>query len=318
MDKISLFKSLNLGNLGFGAASISGEEGGYSFGRMSEEDALSLVREAFERGIKLFDSAPIYGFGQSERRLGMAFRPSERERVFLISKCGVSWHDNRRVNMTNDPQVCLGMLHQSLKDFKSDYIDLYMVHWPDEKVDIRATLEPLARAQEQGKIKYLGLCNTNPEELALAQEVAPMKVVQNELNLFSRASVSFIEESLAAQAISFMSWGTFDKGILTGRVSKSRSFDSSDCRSWAPWWKAIKKDERYKVVEKLSELLKDTPYTLQSLAMAHNLSISGVDMVLCGMRSTEQLESALLASESLASGEIIAEALEISRQVRGE
>lgn len=312
MHPESLFKNLKLGNLGFGAAGISGDEGGYSFGAIAEEDAISLVREAFERGIKLFDTAPIYGFGESERRLGKSFSTSERDRVFLISKCGVTWHENRRVDMTNDPKVALSMLHQSLKDLRSDFIDLYMVHWPDEKVDIRTTLEPLARAQEEGKIKYLGLCNSNPEELALAQEIAEIRAIQNELNLFSRASVPFIEEKLSKEAISFMSWGTFDKGILTGRVSKRRSFDSSDCRSWAPWWKAIKKDERYEVVEKLEALIKETPHTLQSLAIGHNLSIPGVDMVLCGMRGREQLESALLASLNPAPIDLVTQALELS------
>ncbi len=309
MQTESLFKSLKLGNLGFGAAAISGDEGGYSFGAISEEDARSLVRQAYERGIKLFDTAPIYGFGESERRLGKTFRPSERERVFFISKSGVTWHQNRRVNMTNDPSVALSMLHQSLKDLRSDYIDLYMIHWPDEKIDIRATLEPLARAQEEGKIKYLGLCNSNPEELSRAQEIAEIRVIQNELNIFSRASVPFIEEVLVKEAISFMSWGTFDKGILTGRVSKKRHFDSSDCRSWAPWWKAIKKDERYEWVQKFQELLRETSHTLQSLAIGHNLSLAGVDMVLCGIRNSEQLESALAASENPAPSVVVNQAL---------
>lgn len=317
MTKESLFKSLNLGPLGFGAASISGESGGYSFGSMSEDDAVSLVREAFERGIKLFDTAPIYGFGESERRLGASFKSSERDQVFLISKCGVSWHEpSRRVNMTNDPKVAKDMLHQSLKDLKSDFIDLYMVHWPDEHVDIRATLEPLVRAQEEGKIKYLGLCNTNKDEIKLASEIGEIKVVQNELNLFSRWSVGLIEELLVPEAISFMSWGTFDKGILTGRVSKKRSFDSSDCRSWAPWWKAIKKDERYDAVEKLEAMLAKTEFNLQSLAIGHNLATPGVDMVLCGMKNSEQLESAFVAARNPVTVDLVELALDMTKSIR--
>ena len=309
MSSQSLFKSLKLPPLGFGAASISGEGGGYSFGKMSEQEASSLLKEAREIGIKLFDSAPIYGFGESERRLGKNFK-RVRDELFYISKCGVTWHQNRRVNMTNDPKVSLEMLHQSLRDLQTDYIDLYMVHWPDERVDIRTTLEPLVRAQEVGKIKYLGLCNTNEDEIKLAQEVAKISVVQNELNLFSRGSLGLIE-NISKQQISFMSWGTLDKGILTGTVKKGRSFDSSDCRSWAPWWKAIDKDPRYQAVEKMQQLLRDTPHTLTSLAIGHNLSIPGVDMVLCGMKNSSQLHSAWEASQLAPNEELLAAAKEI-------
>lgn len=306
----SLFKSLKIPKLGFGAAAISGEAGGYGFGNISENDALSLLSEARERGIKLFDSAPIYGFGESERRLGKAFK-SVRSEVFVISKCGVTWKSTKRVDMTNDPQVALEMLHQSLRDLRSDYIDLYMVHWPDAKVDIRHTLEPLVRAQEAGKIRYLGLCNTNSEELALAQEVAKIEAVQNQLNLFERGAVDFIKELHEAQ-ISFMSWGTFDKGILTSRVKESRTFDRSDCRSWAPWWKAMDKGPRYQAMVEIERLLERHGHTSVELALAHNLSVTGVDAVLCGMKNSEQLASAHSAITRPVSQDLIEQALEIA------
>src|SRR5690606_12662881 len=100
-------------------------------------------------------TAPIYGFGLSEERFG-AYLPKE---AFIISKSGVDWHANKRVNMTNDPFVTERMLNESLKRLKRDSIDLYMIHWPDSRVDIRLPLEVLARAQKAGKIKYIGLCN---------------------------------------------------------------------------------------------------------------------------------------------------------------
>ena len=82
---------------------------------------------AFDLGIRLYDTAPIYGFGLSEQRLGNYFK-HKREDVFFISKSGVDWHDSKRVNMTNDPAVTQKMLENSLRDLQSDYIDLYMIH----------------------------------------------------------------------------------------------------------------------------------------------------------------------------------------------
>ena len=111
----------------FGGASVSGEGGGYGFGEISKADSLSLLNHAYDRGIKVFDTAPIYGFGESERRIGAAFK-DKREDVFIISKCGVTWHDTKRVNMTNDPQTTKKMIEQSLRDLGSDYIAVSYTH----------------------------------------------------------------------------------------------------------------------------------------------------------------------------------------------
>ena len=183
-------------------------------------------------GVRLFDSAPIYGFGLSERRMGEAFKKM-REEVFLCSKSGVTWSSSKRVDMTNDPQVTQRMLEQTLRDFQSDYVDLYMIHWPDPRVDIRRPMEVLAKAKEQTKIRHIGLCNTTPEDLLKAQEIEEIEVVQSQFNLFEDSLKKDFLPELKKQGISFMSWGTLDKGILTGRVHEKRQYDRCDARSWA-------------------------------------------------------------------------------------
>ncbi|CBW25923.1 putative aldo/keto reductase [Halobacteriovorax marinus SJ] len=295
--------------LGFGGASISGEGAGYGFGDISKDNAIALLNYAFDRGVRLFDTAPIYGFGESERRIGEAFK-SNRDEVFIISKCGVSWHPSMRVNMTNDPKTSLEMLHASLKRLNTDYIDHYMIHWPDESVDIRKTMEVLAKAKLQGKIKSIGLCNTFEEDYMKAREVDEITSLQSELNLFSRESLEGPVSIAKRNNISFMSWGTLDKGILTGRVNSKRKFDKSDCRSWAPWWKAIDKDSRYQRVEKLKEILKDYQLSTLELALAFNLSFDNVDKLLCGGRSIEQWDDLISAAKKNIDKNTLSEILE--------
>ena len=294
----------------FGGAAISGEGGGYGFGEITERQAIGLLRASYERGIKIFDTAPVYGFSLSEKRLGKAFKDI-RDRVFIVSKCGVSWHGSKRINMSNDPQVAKSMLEQSLRDLQSDYIDLYMIHWPDKRVDIRKTMEVLARAKQQKKVLHLGLCNTNLEDLTLASEVEHIEVVQSELNLFNRASVNDLFPFLKEQKISFMSWGTFDKGIITGRVSKQRKFDQSDARSWAPWWKKSNYQEKIEKMQKVFLFLQQQNVSPVSLALAHNLSYPEVSSAICGIRNIEQLDSVFYALENLPEQEIINHALEL-------
>ncbi len=297
--------------MGFGGASISGEGAGYGFGAMDEKTAINLLHEARDLGVKLFDTAPIYGFGLSEERFGKAFKKS-RQDVFYVSKSGVTWSPMKRVDMTNDPKTTLSMLETSLRTLQTDYIDLYMIHWPDAKVDIRRPMEVLVKAQREGKIKSIGLCNTNQKEIELAEEIGVIRAVQNQLNLFERADVDVFLPWLKQKGISYMSWGTLDKGILTGRVDRERKFDQQDCRSWAPWWKAINFEERFQFVERLKPLMSEREITGVELAIGHNLAVDGVDMVLCGARTSEQLKGCLSSLKPLDS-KLMQQVLEIGK-----
>ena len=292
-----ILKDLSNIPIGFGGASISGVGGGYGFGDISKDDALNLLKYSFDRGLRVFDTAPIYGFGESEKRIGEAFKLN-RESVYIVSKSGVSWHSTKRVNMTNDPKETDKMLHESLTRLQSEYIDLFMIHWPDKRVDIRRTIEVLSKAKAQGKIKSIGLCNTYREDFLNASEVETIDVIQAELNVFERESLVDLIPLSVEKDLSFMSWGTLDKGILTGRVNKTRSFDKSDCRSWAPWWKAMKKDSKYEKMSQLEVYLKDIEKSSLSMALSFNLSFDSVDNVLCGGRSIEQWDGLLSALEN--------------------
>lgn len=280
--------------IAFGGASISGEGGGYGFGPIDETTAIDLLLEAYDLGIRVFDSAPIYGFGLSEKRMGKAFK-NQREKVYLISKSGVTWSSNKRVDMTNSPQITSNMLHQSLKDFNTDYIDLYMIHWPDSRVDIRRPMEILSKAKAEGKIRSIGLCNTHSEDLQKAMEVDKIDVIQSQFNLFENSSVQDFFPFMRDHDIDFMSWGTLDKGILSGTVTKERKFDSVDCRSWAPWWKQIDFESRYKTLEKIKPLMEKYQVSGLELAIHFNLSFPELTVALCGARNSKQLNGLVTA-----------------------
>jgi myo-inositol catabolism protein IolS len=283
--------------LGFGGAAISGEGGGYGFGEISETDAIDLVKRAYDLGINLFDTAPIYGFGESERRMGKALR-SIRDKVWIVSKSGVSWHPNRRVNMSNDPKITLNMLEQSLRDLNTDYIDLFMIHWPDQRVDIRRPMEVLAKAQHEKKIRFIGLSNTFPDDFLKASEIAKVEILQAEYNAFTRYPEEELWPLLKSHHLGFMSWGTLDKGILTGRVSdEKRKFDSSDARSHAPWWKGQDRSWKYQVVEKLKPVLDEFEVTPLQMCVGYVLSQPQVSTALCGARTVSQLEGLAAATK---------------------
>lgn len=311
-----LLKQVSSLPIAFGGAAISGEGGGYGFGEISESSSIELLHEAYEKGIRIFDTAPIYGFGLSEQRMGKAFK-NMREKVFIVSKSGVTWHENKRVDMSNDPRIAEKMLEQSLKDLNSDYIDLYMVHWPDSKVDIRKVIEVYAKAKHQGKIKHIGLCNTNIGDLEKAFEIERIEVVQSEFNFFTN---NFIRQEifpyLKEKNISFMSWGTLDKGILTGRVDEKRTYEKSDCRSWAPWWKDSDNKPKFDVMKKIWPLLDKNQKTGVELALGFNLSFPELSVAICGAKNSTQLNSLLESLKNLPKNEELAEYVALAKSVQ--
>lgn len=277
------------GQIAFGGACLSGEAGGYGFGAIKE--GKELIDYALELGITVFDTAPVYGLGESEKVLGKELK-SKRESVQIISKSGVSWHSSGRINMTNNPRVTLQMLEASLKRLDTDYIDIYMIHWPDDKVDIRYPLEVLAAAQLQGKIKSIGLCNTHQVDLALARELVKIDYLQSEFNLFNNG----LEKVDCAEALT-MGWGTLDKGILAGSVTRDRSFEKSDARSWAPWWKKSNWKKKVDFVEKLN-------FDVFETAIAY--SLEHLDYTLIGSKSVEQLKKCFDVSKRILDKEQLA------------
>ena len=294
----------------FGGASISGQGRGYGFGDISKAESLALLHAALEHGINTFDTAPIYGFRESEKRMGEAFK-GIRERAFLVSKSGVSWHENGRVDMNNDPKIAQKMFEQSLKDLQTDYIDLYMVHWPDKKHDIRETLKVYQKAQKDGRIRFIGLCNTTLEELKKAQEIVRVDVIQSEHHYFNQAPIVELKSALSQGQIGFMGWGTLDKGILSGRVTADRVFDQFDCRKKAPWFK--KQDVLRKVqrVEGIKKVLDKHGVSLLEFAIGVALKDEEVSSVLCGVKTIKQLEQVVAAVENRPSTEVFGEVAQL-------
>lgn len=293
---------LKLSKLCFGGASISGDGKGYSFGEMSERDSQELIEYALDQGINLFDTAPIYGFNQSEKRLGLGLR-NIRDKVHIITKAGVGWHGSGRVNMSNDPKLVLEMLENSLRNLDSEYIDFYMIHYPDARVDIRYSLDVLVKAQVQGKIKHIGLSNTTAEEIELASEICEVQILQEEVNLFNN-SYSNLK---SAKGILKTGWGSLDKGILAGKLNPESKFHKDDCRSWAPWWKKSNWKDKTLRVKTLQEAIQE--YTPLELALKYSMTNS--DIPICGFKTMAQLDALLVIQKMEIAPDKILEALDI-------
>lgn len=295
MHSRQLGKNLTVSAIGFGGASLSGDAGGYGFGAIPDEQAIELLQFAYEKGVTLFDTAPIYGFGTSEKRIGAALsgKSSIRKNITLVSKCGVSWDADRNRYMDNSPKNVKRMLFKSLEYLKTEYLDLYMIHWNDPKTPVEKTMEELLKAKSDGLIKNIGACNFNLELLERAFSVGEIDVIQNPFSLMDIESKKDLFTFIKQKNIGFMSYGTLGKGVLTGRVNKSRQFEASDIRSI----RGPKFMETFASIEHLLEKFfskaKELGLTPAELALAWVLSHEELGVALCGSRSIEQLQDLL-------------------------
>lgn len=271
-------------NITFGGAAISGEGRGYGFGPMSEAAAQALLSTAWEVGIRTYDTAPIYGYGLSEERLGR-YLPSEAK---IISKGGIDWHSNRRVNLDNRPTTLYRMFDESRTRLQRDQIHAYLIHWPDPRQPIQPALDVLADLKSKKLIEFGGLCNADPRDIQPSQDLAVLDYLQCEYSYLKPQLFTNLYPHLDPRVIS-MGWGTLAKGILTGRVTLDRKYLPDDARSWAPWWKQVPLKDSINQAQKFLEIANTYQLKPAQLAIWHSWRIGKINLPIVGFKSESDI-----------------------------
>ena len=204
--------------------------GGYGWGVVQEQELIDAVHAAIDNGVNIFDTADTYGLGQSERTLGKALG-KRRKDVVIADKFGVR-AGNGATFYDNSPRYIREALDLSLKNLGTDYIDIYQVHYRDEKTPLAAVIETLEQLRNEGKIRYYGLSNIHEADF---EEVKPfigrIVSVQDEYSLACRKNEKTLRTLSCDYRITPFTWGSLGQGILTGKYDKSVSFASDDRRS---------------------------------------------------------------------------------------
>jgi len=197
--------------------------GGWPWNEIRLSDAESAIETALELGVNLIDTAPIYGCGRSEEIVGKTLkRLKRRENVFLATKCGLSWEMQKKrptVWKDSSPKRILEEVDESLKRLQTDWIDLYQIHWPDEKVEIGRTMEALLTLQNAGKIRHIGVCNYSLEQLQESLLYAPVESLQTHYNYLRREAEKDLLPFCETHSLAVLGYGTLGKGVLTGKFS---------------------------------------------------------------------------------------------------
>src|SRR5438034_1327930 len=165
--------------------------GGWMWGGTDDERSIRTICAALDRGIKLIDTAPAYGQGRSEEIVGRALqRWGGRDRVVLATKVGLEWGSNGEVARNASRGRVMSEITDSLRRLRTEYIDIYQVHWPDPLVPIEETAEALRRLHQEGRIRAIGVSNYSPAQMDVFRQVAPLHTAQPPYNLLEREARS--------------------------------------------------------------------------------------------------------------------------------
>lgn len=264
--------------------------GGYGWGIVEERELIDAVHAALDRGINFFDTADTYGLGQSERTLGKALG-SRRGEAVIATKFGVRVEKGGTI-YDNTPEWIVNACDSSLRRLRTDYIDLFQIHYRDGKTDLSTVVETLELLRRQGKIRYFGLSNLKRKDLPeLESHKGSFVSLQNQYSLACRDFEQDILELSEKIEVSPLTWGSLGQGILTGKYDKNVMFSSDDRRSREIYvnFHGEKLLKNLEIVEQLKTIAEAYGKPVSAVAIRFILDYLPGSVVLCGIKRPAQI-----------------------------
>ncbi len=301
-------KYRRLGNSGIDVSVIgqgTWEMGNDFFGEVDEKLAIDAIRASVDAGVNMVDTAAAYGLdGASERVVAKALK-GIRDKVVLATKVGTLRIFGEYVNCLNT-KIMQIELENSLKRLETDYIDLYLIHWPDFNNSIDAALEMMLKFKQEGKIRAIGVSNFDATLIQKAIDVADISAVQPPLNMLNRKSVeNGILPLCRKNGLGVITYGSLGGGILTGKMQKPVT-GGKELRSVfysfyeEPMWSKCQR-----LLEVLRGIASDKNTTVAQVSINWVLSQPGVTCSLMGATTPEMAyENAKAADWELSADEI--------------
>ncbi len=253
-----------------------------SFGCMSlgndHAHNATLLRQAVDQGINLFDTADLYDHGQNEITVGKAFA-GMRDKVILATKVGNQWRkDGSGWDWNPSKSYILDAVNQSLQRLQTDYIDLYQLHGGTINDPVEDTIEAFERLKQQGKIRYYGISSIRPNVIREYVKRSSIVSVMMQYSLLDRRPEEATLDLLHQNRISVLARGSLAKGLLVDKPAAAYlNYSATEVAQAAQAIQAIATSER----------------KASSLAIGYALHHPAVASVVTGIRTSEQLADIL-------------------------
>lgn len=277
---------LEVSAIGFGCWGMAGTYGDFDVSEM-----MAAVNRAIDLGINCFDTAQQYGMGTSERLLGRALG-RRRKDVILVTKFGVGYEHGRDSSQKMVHQA----INQSLAQLNTDYVDIYLVHWPDRDTPFEETIGALEELVQAGKVRYAGLSNFTPDEIKRCVAAGKVDVLQYGYNLFDRRQAKWIFPYAQEYNIGMMIYSPLASGLLTGTLNADTNFEGNDWRKDGGTEWSLRLfgsgvfQRNIQAVDEIKAIAAELGKSLPHLALNWVLSHPAVSTALAGTRRVAEVE----------------------------
>lgn len=268
----------------------------WGWGPQSDTDSIAAIRVSLEHGVNWIDTAPIYGMGHAEEVVGKAIAEVPRDSIFIATKCGLVWDERGKVRINLRPETIRNDVEQSLRRLKIDVIDLYQHHWPDPNTSVNDSWGELVRLREEGKVRYIGLCNYQPRVLEKCHKIHPVQSLQPPLSLVERDTIETLLPLCQKLGIGVVPYSPLQTGLLTGSFDKSRLAEG-DWRLRDKHFQEPRLSDTLNLVEKLRPIAEREGFSIAQLAIAWVMAQPGVTSAIVGARNAQQALSNLRTAE---------------------
>jgi aryl-alcohol dehydrogenase-like predicted oxidoreductase len=271
------------------------------YGSFDEDEVVRAIHAAIDNGITLFDTAAVYGWGEGEKLLGKALK-GKRDQVVLVSKGGLTWDEPGAGSGRNSSKEHLTSgLEESLQNLQTDYLDLYLIHWPDESRPYSEPMQAFADFQSQGKIRQGGVSNFTPAMMQESRET--FKIVTNQVgyHLFDFRPEGEIMPFCRENGMGIMAYGSLAHGLLTGSMSPDTKFEDDDWRRslmafGQPLFKGDTFLDNLRKVDALKEIAASRDMSIAQLALSWVISEPVISVGLVGARTPAEIEENVIAA----------------------
>jgi aryl-alcohol dehydrogenase-like predicted oxidoreductase len=263
---------IEISAIGLGLMSMSGV-----YGNANDDESISVIHHAIDRGINHLDSADMYGWGHNEQLLGRALK-GRRDKLVVATKFGQVKLPDGKQGIDGRPEYVRQACEASLKRLGIEVIDLYYQHRVDPNVPIEDTVGAMKRLLEQGKVRALGLSEARPETIRRAHKVHPIAAVQNEYSLLYRREGEETLQATRELGITLVAYAPLGRSMLTGSVHGKADLPEGDRRLQHPRFQGENLEKNVALVERIEAIAKQKGCTPAQLVLAWLLA-QGKDIV---------------------------------------
>lgn len=283
--------------IGFGAWAIGGSGWEFGWGEQDDKASIAAIHRALELGINWIDTAAVYGMGHSEEVVASALKSWSGPRPYVFTKCGLRWDAQGNVHNNLQAKSIRRECEDSLRRLDVESIDLYQIHWPTD--DLEEGWSEMARLQQEGKVRWIGVSNFNADQMRRAEEIAPVTSLQPPYSLIRREIESEILPYCHSNGVGVIVYSPMASGLLTGAMTRARAtkLPASDWRSRDPEFREPKLSENLALVERLREVGEKYHRPPGQVAVAWVLRNPAVTAAIVGARNAVQVEKNVGAAE---------------------